>query len=85
MMHSRFRHHQIGYVRWRCRMVRRYARLPERPLAAPVRQGSTSTAWRYTTPVLAPMQPVVTVLQIGKFVVSHEGDPQLHGHPDIRY
>lgn len=28
---------------------------------------------------------VLTTLRIGDFVVGHEGDPQLLGHPGIRY
>jgi hypothetical protein len=31
------------------------------------------------------LNPVLTTLRVGQFLVSDEWDPQLAGHPDIRY
>lgn len=84
MTQIRFRHQQISYVRWRCRTARRRA-LPPPPLAAAARQAPDATTWRHALPPPVPMPLVATVLHIGKFIVSEMGDPQLLGHPDIRY
>jgi hypothetical protein len=43
---------------------------------------------RRTATVLAtenPAEPSDDILHIGEFIISKEGDPQLSGHPDIRY
>jgi len=46
---------------------------------------SGAAAWRRTpAPVAAPAPPAATY-RVGNFVVGQEGDPQLLGHPDIRY
>jgi hypothetical protein len=29
--------------------------------------------------------PVAVVFKFGEFVIGEEGDPQLTGHPDIKY
>ena len=85
MTHFRFRYKQIGYMRWRCRAARHHTMLLILPLAATRRPSASAAAWRRTVPVVVPIVPVATVLQIGSFVVGAEGDPQLMGHPDIRY
>lgn len=84
MTRIRFCHKQISYVRWRCRIARRRALLLP-PLALPIRQAPAAATWRRTMPPPVPMPLVATVLHIGKFIVSEMGDPQLLGHPDIRY
>ena len=83
MTKTRFRHKQIGYVRWRCRTARRRALLLSPPLAAPACQAPDAATWRRTMPAPVPMPLVTTVLYIGKFIVGEIGDPQLQGHPDI--
>lgn len=85
MTHFRFRYKRIGYMRWRCRSAQRRAILLVLPLTAAARYASTTAAWRRTVPVFVPIVPVVAVLRVGEFVVGEEGDPQLLGHPDIRY
>ena len=85
MTHFRFRYKQIGYVRWRCRTARRRAMLLVLSLVGIARHKPTASAWRRTLLTIAPLPPVAIELQIGKFVVSEEGDPQLLGHPNIRY
>lgn len=85
MTHFRFRHKQIAYQRWRCRVARRRTFLPLLPLVSNLRQAPATATWRRTAPALVPMPSVTVVLHIGKFVISEAGDPQLHGHPDIRY
>lgn len=85
MTHFRFLHKQVAYQRWRCRAARRRAFLLLLPLVRRAWQGSATAMWRRTAPVLVPMPSVTVVLHIGKFVVSEAGDPQLYGHPDIRY
>lgn len=85
MTHFRFRYEQIGYVRWRCRIVRRRAMLLVPPLVSIALHESTASAWRRTIPTFTPLPPAAIELHIGKFVVSEDGDPQLLGHPNIRY
>ena len=81
----RFRDNQNAYVRWRCRIARRRAMLLELRLEAMVQQRSIANATRRPKPAAVAVHSGTAVLQIGTFVVSQEGDPQLHGHPDIRY
>lgn len=85
MTHFRFRYHQYGFMRWRCRRPRlRALRLVSRlnELATQLTLGTTG-AHRILGGANRPSR--AAILQIGKFIVSQEGDPQLHGHPDIRY
>ncbi|HEX8507751.1 MAG TPA: hypothetical protein VF630_20480 [Hymenobacter sp.] len=89
MTHFRFRYKRVGYIRWRRRAARRRTLLVVTPLAAVEPGASSASAWR-RSPLAeaapkAPAAPVQRVLQVGEFVVSEEGDPQLTGHPDIRY
>lgn len=89
MTHFRFRYKRVGYIRWRRRAARHQAVLVVTPVAV-VEQGVPSrSAWRRSFSVEAapevPAAPVQGILQVGEFVVSEEGDPQLTGHPDIRY
>ncbi|GAB3574312.1 hypothetical protein GCM10027345_08040 [Hymenobacter daeguensis] len=44
-----------------------------------------TASWRRTIPKFVPMPIPHSVLRIGDFVVGEEGDPQLSGHPNIRY
>ena len=85
MTHFRFRYKQVGCLRWRCRAARRRTMLFVLPLNATPGRPASAAAWRRTVPVSVPITPIATVLQIGSFVVGPEGDPQLMGHPDIRY
>lgn len=72
-------------MRWRCRTTLRRTTLLVLPLTAAARYAPSMAAWRRTVPVFVPVTPVATMLRVGEFVVSEEGDPQLLGHPDIRY
>ena len=86
MTHFRFRYKQVGYMRWRCRTSSRRAVLLFLPLA-PVRQRHPLSValWRRTMSAVPKLAPATKVLQFGDFVIGEEGDPQLMGHPDIRY
>jgi len=83
--HFRFRYKRIGFIRWRCRTVRHRSGLLFLPLTIGVQYAPSRAAWRRTMPAQLPPVAVATVLQVGSFVVGAEGDPNLSGHPDIRY
>ncbi len=72
-------------MRWRCRTARHRPGLLVLPLAIGVQHAPSRAAWRRTMPAQLPPVAVATVLQVGAFVVGAEGDPNLSGHPDIRY
>jgi len=72
-------------MRWRCRTASRRAILLVLPMMSAAQFAASTASWRRTAPAYAPLGPVGSVLQVGQFVVSEEGDPQLLGHPDIRY
>jgi hypothetical protein len=84
MTRFRFRYKQLGVARWRCRVARRRTLLLILPLTA-LSQHPASATWRRTAPLPAPVVSIATVLQVGGFMIGAEGDPQLLGHPDIRY
>ena len=83
MTHFRFRYKRVGYIRWRHRTAgrRRVTVLP----AAPVQRASHAAMQRRTMTVLVRLSPVAKVLKYGDYFIGEEGDPQLLGHPDIRY
>ena len=85
MTHFRFRYKRMGYMRWRCRRASRQAKLHVLPgdLNAPC--GPTAVAWRRMMAEAMVLNPALTTLRVGQFLVSDEWDPQLTGHPDIRY
>ena len=85
MTHFRFRYKRVGYMRWRCRTARVRTALLVLPLAGGARYAPSRAAWRRTQSVAAPLVPLNLMLQIGCYRVGEEGDPQLTGHPDIRY
>ena len=85
MVPFRFRHHQNSYIRWRCRVAHRRSVRLVLPLAVMSQKLLIIHSARRIKSAVVKVQPVAVVLQIGKFVVGQEGDPQLHGHPDIRY
>ena len=86
MTHFRFRYKRIGFMRWRCRTARHRPSLLFLPMAIGKQQVPSRAAWRRTMPAqLPPTVAVAIVLQVGAFVVGAEGDPNLSGHPDIRY
>jgi hypothetical protein len=85
MTHFRFRYKRIGYMRWRCRSASRRVALLALPLAAAGQFAPAMASWRRTIPAFASTSAPQAVLKIGDFVVGEEGDPQLSGHPDIRY
>ena len=85
MIQIRFSRQQISFIRWRCRTARRRALLLSPPLAVLPSPVSDAAPWRHALPLPVSMPLVATVLHIGKFIVSEMGDPQLQGHPDIRY
>jgi len=75
----------VSYLRWRWRGTRRRAVPATLPMATAEARRSGAAAWRRTpAPVAAPAPPAATY-RVGNFVVGQEGDPQLLGHPDIRY
>ncbi|MBF9223749.1 hypothetical protein [Hymenobacter ruricola] len=84
MTHFRFRYKCMGYLRWRFRVGRRRAVLLAPAETAAARKASTA-AWRHRWPAPTPPKPVVTALRVGDYIVGEDGDPQLQGHPDIRY
>ena len=86
MTHFRFRYKRVGYMRWRCRTAqRRTTPLVPSLIVAAQYDASITAAWRRTMPVFAPVFPTAMELRVGDFIVSEAGDPQLLGHPDIRY
>ena len=85
MTHFRFRYKRVGYMRWRCRAAQRRTTLLLLPLQAKPTAAPHVAAWRRTIPLPTPIVPISTVLQVGDYVVGAQGDPQLIGHPDIRY
>ena len=85
MTHFRFRNKCVGYMRWRCRAARRRTTLLALPITSTARPVAGAAAWRRRVPLPAPAPLREIVLQVGAFVVSEAGDPQLCGHPDILY
>ena len=85
MKHFRFRYKRVGYMRWRCRAARVRTALLIWPLTSGARYAPSTAAWRRTQPVEVPPTPISFVLQVGSYRVGEDGDPQLTGHPDIRY
>jgi hypothetical protein len=85
MTHFRFRHKRVGYMRWRCRTSQRRTFLVALPLLVSTHHAPSTAAWRRSAPALEVLSRPVAVLKIGDFIVSEEGDPQITGHPDIRY
>ncbi|GAB3878100.1 hypothetical protein GCM10028824_39370 [Hymenobacter segetis] len=55
------------------------------PLSADARYAPSMAAWRRAQPLAAPLAPISAMLQVGSYLVGEESDPQLTGHPDIRY
>ena len=89
MTHFRFRYKRVGYIRWRRRSSPRPVVLVAAALATDELNVPSKAAWRRTAKVVVVAEtPAVSntvILHIGEFVISEEGDPQLLGHPDIRY
>ena len=85
MTHFRFRYKRVGYMRWRSRSASRQARLLVLPTGTGPVMMPTTAAWRRMMAEAVVLSPMLTTLRIGQFVVSNEWDPQLTGHPDIRY
>ena len=85
MTHFRFRYKRMGYMRWRCRRASRQAKLHVLPgdLNAPC--ALTAVAWRRMMAEAMVLNPALMTLRVGQFLVSDEWDPQLTGHPNIRY
>lgn len=85
MTHFRFRFKRMGYMRWRCRTASRQAKLLVLPSDADIAFAPSAAAWRRMMAEAVVLNPVLTSLRVGQFLVSDEWDPQLTGHPDIRY
>lgn len=85
MTHFRFRYKRMGYMRWRCRTTSRQAKLLVLPRDMQESFAPSATAWRHMMAKAVVLNPSLTTLRIGQFLVSEEWDPQLAGHPDIRY
>lgn len=75
----------MGYMRWRCRTASRQARLLDLPKNSAAFFAPSAEAWRRMMAQAVVLNPVLTTLRVGQFLVSDEWDPQLAGHPDIRY
>ncbi|GAC1370441.1 MAG: hypothetical protein NVSMB30_09160 [Hymenobacter sp.] len=85
MAHYRIRHRRLSNLRWRLHMALRRAALLLISIAA-TRPGSVAALEHPAMPLAKPLlTPVGNVLHVGDYVVSEEGDPQLLGHPNIRY
>ena len=85
MTHFRFRYHRVGSIRRRFRAISCRALVLLFPLAEGRIFAPGMAVWRRALPVALPPVAASPTLQVGDFVVSAEGDPQLSGHPDIRY
>jgi len=85
MTHFRFRYKRVGYMRWRCRAASRRTTLLLLPLTTAAGHLPNRAVWRRTIPFRLPLPTQPAVLHVGAYVVSQQGDPQLSGHPDIRY
>lgn len=85
---TRFRLHyrRAGYAHWCCRIARRrtISALRAEPVVADDHAPSTAR-WRRKMPLVSPPAPATSALRVGEFVVGDDDDPQLFGHPDIRY
>ena len=73
------------YVRWRCRAARVWVALLVLPLASGSWRTPSAAAWRRIPPVMVVPTPIHFILQVGNYLVGEESDPQLTGHPNIRY
>ncbi|WP_125932439.1 hypothetical protein [Hymenobacter glacialis] len=85
MTHFRFRYKRMGYMRWRWRTASRQAKLLVLPKSTDISCAPGAAAWRRMMAKAVVLNPVLTTLRVGQFLVSEEWDPQLAGHPDIRY
>ena len=85
MSRFRFYYKRMSYRRWLIRTARRRVLQLGLPLPAAIRSTRGMTAWRRSIPVFAHSVSVAVVLRIGGFVIGEAGDPQLSGHPGIRY
>ena len=86
MTHFRFRFKRTGYIRWRCRASRRRLVVIVVCPLGEVSRPRSEAARRRTAPLaVAIWVPTAATLRVGTFVVGENGDPQLHGHPNICY
>lgn len=85
MTRSQFHYQQMSYLRWCYRTARLRSLLLGLPLPVAACAKPSAATWRYSTPVFEPLASVTVVLRVGAFVIGEAGDPQLSGHPDIRY
>ena len=92
MTRFRFCYNQTSYLRYRCRTARHRVFRVELPkvgtalllfVGAPLSPATAS--WRCAVLTTRPCTPPPATLRIGDYLIGAEGDPQLHGHPDIRY
>lgn len=87
MTHFRFRFKQVGYRRWRWRAAHRRTDRLVRLFAVEAGHAARPGRRRSALGLLggAWLAPAAAVLRVGGFEVGEAGDPQLLGHPDIRY
>lgn len=86
MTHFRFYYRCVGFLRRRCRGARRPTVLPIIPVALARAKRPSAAAWRRTLALAAAVPaPSAATYRVGAFVVGEDGDPKLHGHPDICY
>lgn len=85
MTHFRFRYKRVGFMRWRCRTASRQAKLHVLAKGVQPPCPPTAVAWRRMLAEAVVLNPTPATLRVGQFLVSDQGDPQLTGHPDIRY
>ena len=72
-------------MRWRCRAASHRTTLLLLACTPAARHMPSQAAWRRTASVQLPAAPQPLVLRVGDYMVSEQGDPQISGHPDIRY
>ena len=86
MTRFRFYYRCVGCLRRRWRGARHRAVLPIIPVAMARAKRPSAAAWRRTLALEAAVPaPSATTYRVGAFVVGEDGDPKLHGHPDICY
>ena len=83
MVHSRIKQKTTGRHHWRQQAAsRRVGRLAYQA-AELVAHSKEMQAANLVSSKLK--HSILTTLRIGDFIVGHDGDPQLLGHPEIRY
>ena len=87
MVHSRIKQKTTGRHRWRQQAASRRRSLRMGGLAYQAAElVAHSKEMQAANLVSSKLKhSILTTLRIGDFIVGHDGDPQLLGHPEIRY